>query len=90
MEDSAGRAEPELYPSSSLTKNYFSEANMHRVTGGGPLLLQRRAEVMDAYSLLQHNHPALPPDLQDFQVCFVLMIASSRSSTLTLRRVTSL
>ena len=50
-------------------KNYFSEANMHRVTGGGPLLLQRRAEVMDAYSLLQHSHPALPPDLHDFQVC---------------------
>ena len=42
---------------------------MHRVTGGGPLLLQRRAEVMDAYSLLQHSHPALPPDLHDFQVC---------------------
>ena len=42
---------------------------MHRVTGGGPLLLQKRAEVMDAYSLLQHSHPALPPDLHDFQVC---------------------
>ena len=50
-------------------KKLVSEANMHRVTGGGPLLLQKRAEVMDAYSLLQHSHPALPPDLHDFQVC---------------------
>ena len=62
--------EPELYPSSPLTKTMFQKLHtMHRVTGGGPLLLQRRADVMDAYSLLQHNHPALPPDLHDFQVC---------------------
>ena len=31
---------------------------MHRVIGGGPQLLQKRAEVMDAYSILQHNHSA--------------------------------
>ena len=52
-------------------KNLFSEAIMHRVIGGGPQLLQKRAEVMDAYSLLQHNHPALPPNLKDFQVCYL-------------------
>ena len=58
MEDSAGIDKKKL----------FSEAN--NIVSGN-MLLQRRAEVMDAYRLLQHNHPALPPSLHDFQVCWL-------------------
>ena len=65
MEDSAGIDKKKIFSEA----NNIASGNMHRVIGGGPLLLQRRAEVMDAYRLLQHNHPALPPSLHDFQVC---------------------
>jgi len=34
---------------------------------GDPLLLQRRARLMDTYTQLQQTHPALPPDLHEFQ-----------------------
>ena len=46
----------------SLLKTVLSEVNMHRVVGGDPLLLQRRAKVMDAYSRLQHSQwpPSTP------------------------------
>ena len=38
--------------------------------GGGadPLILQRRAEIKDAYDRLLVEHPALPPEIRDFQV----------------------
>ena len=38
--------------------------------GGGvdPLVLRRRAEIRDAYARLLTEHPALPPEIRDFQV----------------------
>ena len=33
-----------------------------------PLILQRRVEIKDAYALLLTEHPALPPEIRDFQV----------------------
>ena len=38
--------------------------------GGGidPLILQRRAEIKDAYARLLLEHPALPPEVRNFQV----------------------
>jgi len=36
--------------------------------GGDPLMLQRRAEMRDAYTQLLREHPALPPEIRDFQV----------------------
>ena len=51
-----------------ITKLFFSEFNMHRVIGGDPVLLHRRVQVMDAYTRLQQDHPALPPSLHNFQV----------------------
>ena len=38
--------------------------------GGGvdPLVLQRRAEIRDAYARLLTEHPALPTEIRDFQV----------------------
>ena len=33
-----------------------------------PLILQRRAEIKDAYARLLEEHPALPPEIRDFQV----------------------
>ena len=53
---------------------------MHRVVGGDPLLLQRRAQVMDAYAQLQHDHPALPPSLHDFQVMSEDLVADRMAS----------
>ena len=53
---------------------------MHRVVGGDPLLLQRRLQVMDAYVRLQHDHPALPPSLHDFQVMSEDLVADRMAS----------
>ena len=53
---------------------------MHRVVGGDPLLLQRRLQVMDAYARLQHDHPALPPSLHDFQVMSEDLVADRMAS----------
>ena len=38
--------------------------------GGGadPFILQRRAEIKDAYTRLLVEHPALPPEIREFQV----------------------
>ena len=33
-----------------------------------PLILRRRAEIKDAYAWLLTEHPALPPEIRDFQV----------------------
>ena len=33
-----------------------------------PLILRRRAEIKDAYARLLTEHPALPPEIRDFQV----------------------
>ena len=33
-----------------------------------PLILQRRVEIKDAYARLLTEHPALPPEIRDFQV----------------------
>ena len=53
---------------------------MHRIVGGDPLLLQRRVQVMDAYARLQHDHPALPPSLHDFQVMSLDLVADRMAS----------
>ena len=48
---------------------YTTEEVMYRLGGAGdPLLLQRRARMMDTYTQLQQTHPALPSNLRDFQV----------------------
>ena len=38
--------------------------------GGGvdPFILQRRAEIKDAYTRVLVEHPALPPEIREFQV----------------------
>ena len=36
--------------------------------GADPLILQRRAEIKDAYTRLLVEHPALPPEIRNFQV----------------------
>ena len=36
--------------------------------GVDPLILQRRAEIKDAYTRLLAEHPALPPEIRHFQV----------------------
>ena len=52
-----------------LLRNHFTEEVMYRLGGAGdPLLLQRRARMMDTYTQLQQTHPALPSNLRDFQV----------------------
>ena len=33
-----------------------------------PLILQRRADIKDAYARLLTEHPALPTEIRDFQV----------------------
>ena len=55
---------------------FFRGATMHRIVGGGePGLFTRRVKVMNAYTLLERNHPTLPPNLRDFQVLFLRLIA---------------
>ena len=41
---------------------------MERGGGADPLILQRRAEIKDAYDRLLVEHPALPPEIRDIQV----------------------
>ena len=77
MEDFASLA---LFSFWGIDKICFSEVNMHRIVGGDPLLLQRRVQVMDAYAGLQHDHPALPPGLHDFQVMSEDLVADRMAS----------
>ena len=48
----------------------FADKRMDDGEGGGvdPLVLQRRAEIRDAYARLLTEHPALPTEIRDFQV----------------------
>ena len=47
----------------------FSDDRMDGEGGGAdPLILQRRAEIKDAYARLLVEHPVLPPEIRDFQV----------------------
>ena len=47
----------------------FSDDRMDGEGGGiDPLIVQRREEIKDAYARLLREHPALPPEIRDFQV----------------------
>ena len=65
-------AAPALFNFWGIDNNYFFQrltCTGYWIVCGDPLLLHRRPKVMDAYMQLRQNHPALPPNLRDFQVC---------------------
>ena len=48
-----------------------------------PLILQRRAEIKDAYARLLTEHPALPSEIRDFQVQVQVQVLSSEAGNLS-------